>query len=109
MRQIKNSTILSILFLFTSCFFLDSAAFAVLSGEKVTLQQAVKKALEHNPDLNAYEHNLEIAEGKIFQAGRTPNPQLSVEFEDFGGTGDLAGTGSLESSVADYSRSDMKK
>lgn len=53
--------------------------------DTLTLQRAVSLALLHNPDLAAFAWETRAREGRAAQAGRLPNPHLSVLAEDFGG------------------------
>jgi cobalt-zinc-cadmium efflux system outer membrane protein len=97
----KNSAILVFLFILSLLFLnsLSASDDSAVTKSKVTIEAALKLALENNPELKALRQNLEIADGKIFQAGRSPNPELSVEFEDFAGKGELSGTQAIKQSV----------
>ena len=64
-----------------------------------TLSHALSIALIKNPSLQAYAFEARIAEARILQAGIRPNPQLSIEFENFLGTGEMSGVKSLESTL----------
>ena len=66
---------------------------------EVSVDSALRRALKYNPKLQALRKNIAIADGMIFQAGRKPNPELSLGFEDFAGNGELSGTQSLKSSL----------
>ena len=65
----------------------------------LTLQQAVSLALAHNPELKASSWGVRALEGRVFQAGRLPNPEITVETEDFGGSGALTGFHAAETTV----------
>jgi cobalt-zinc-cadmium efflux system outer membrane protein len=65
----------------------------------LTLQQAISLALAHNPELKASSWEVRALEGRVFQAGRLPNPEIAVETENFGGSGDLAGFDAAETTV----------
>ena len=69
------------------------------SGE-LTLRQAMALALIHSPKLRAYGWDVRRAEAQILQAGRWPNPELEVEFENFAGSGDLSDFKSLETTIS---------
>jgi cobalt-zinc-cadmium efflux system outer membrane protein len=61
-----------------------------ITGE-VTLGQAIELALRHNPDAAGAALSARAAEARIRQARRRPNPEVELELEEFGGTGDLSG------------------
>ncbi len=65
----------------------------------ITLRDAVAHALINNPKLKAFSLDIRIAEARKLQAGLLPNPQIGVEVEEFGGTGDRAGFDSSETSI----------
>ncbi|MDE0102573.1 MAG: TolC family protein [Bryobacterales bacterium] len=52
----------------------------VVPGE-LSLNEAVKLALERNPELLAARNSIEMAEGDVVTAGLRPNPQFTVESE----------------------------
>ena len=53
----------------------------------VTLEEAVARALETAPGLEAREELVSAADAQIVQSGALPNPTLDVELENFGGSG----------------------
>ncbi len=57
----------------------------------VDLATSIRKALGADPRIPAGQLEVEAVEGALIQAGKRPNPELAVEIEDFGGTGDYAG------------------
>jgi cobalt-zinc-cadmium efflux system outer membrane protein len=57
----------------------------------LTLQRALELALMHSPALAAAAHGVWAAEGTAQQAGAWQNPELELEAEDFGGSGDRKG------------------
>jgi cobalt-zinc-cadmium efflux system outer membrane protein len=65
----------------------------------IILRDAVALALINNPKLKAFSLNIRAAEARKLQAGLLPNPQIDVEAEEFGGTGDRAGFESSETSI----------
>ncbi len=67
---------------------------------ELTLGRAIKAALARNPALAAGEFDLKAAEARIEQAGVRPNPELSVELENFAGTGPVRKADSLESTLS---------
>ena len=65
----------------------------------ITLRDAVAHSLINNPKLKAFSLDIRIAEARRLQAGLLPNPQIGMEVEEFGGTGDRAGFESSETSI----------
>jgi cobalt-zinc-cadmium efflux system outer membrane protein len=68
----------------------------VALAEPLTLDEAVALALVHNPDLRAAAFEVRAREGEAYQAARAPNPELEIDVEEFGGSGDRAGTAAAE-------------
>lgn len=64
--------------------------------DPLTLELAVEKTLTGRPGLLAIPHEERAARAMVYQAGRPANPQLFSEWENFSGTGDLSGTGAME-------------
>lgn len=58
---------------------------------ELTLSDALQHALRSNPELQKYDNNVRAAESLIEQADFTPNPQVGVELENFGGSGHFSG------------------
>ncbi len=50
-----------------------------------TLQQAIDRAMTHNPKLTINRYQLESADSLISQSKRLPNPNLSIRQENFAG------------------------
>ncbi|HRK72581.1 MAG TPA: TolC family protein, partial [Micropepsaceae bacterium] len=80
------------------------AAFPLHAGAKsadgeLPLTVAIARALEADPRLRAAAARIIAAEGSLRQAGARPNPVLSVEAENFSGTGPLSGYSGAETSV----------
>ncbi|MCP3904337.1 MAG: TolC family protein [Planctomycetes bacterium] len=65
----------------------------------VSLRDALAAALRGSPDLAATGYEVRAREAEALQAGRWPNPELAVEFENFGGTGAVGGTDQLETTL----------
>lgn len=61
------------------------------AASAVDLETAIRKALGADPRIPAGHLEVQAAQGGVIQAGKRPNPELSVEIEDFGGTGDYGG------------------
>lgn len=66
---------------------------------ELTLPQALQLALAHNPELAAVAAEVQIKDGERRQAGLRPNPELSVELENFAGQGELRGTDGAEATL----------
>jgi cobalt-zinc-cadmium efflux system outer membrane protein len=65
----------------------------------ITLGQALTAALRNNPDLDAVSAEIKAQEARAVQAGLLPNPELGVEVENFGGSGDVSGFEATETTV----------
>ena len=65
----------------------------------LTLEQAIEKALANNFELSVSLFETNKANARTFQAGRLPNPELSVEVENFGGSGELRQSDAIETTV----------
>jgi len=65
----------------------------------ITLRDAIAHALVNNPKLKAFSLDIRAAEARKLQAGLLPNPEIDVEVEEFGGTGELAGFDASETSI----------
>ena len=65
----------------------------------ITLREAVTFALVNNPKLKAFSLDIRVADARTLQAAMLPNPQINVEVEEFGGTGERAGFDSSETSI----------
>lgn len=73
----------------------------------LTLRQALEVAEAHSPVIVAAQAAVEAAEARVRQAGFRTNPELSVEVENFAGTGELSGFRRTESTVALNQRLDL--
>ena len=70
-------------------------AFEQPRGE-LTLEQAAAATLLNNPKLKAFALDKRISEARELQAAAPPNPELGVEIENFGGSGDYNSFDSAE-------------
>ncbi len=52
------------------------------TGGKLSLIDALTVAVESNPDITAAQKEIDASSGRILQAGRIPNPELSVSFNE---------------------------
>ncbi|HEU4602331.1 MAG TPA: TolC family protein, partial [Steroidobacteraceae bacterium] len=66
----------------------------------LTLAQAIEGAMHSNPDLKASAYELNAAQARILQAGVMPNPDLALDLEDFGGTGEVSGVRELQTTLS---------
>jgi cobalt-zinc-cadmium efflux system outer membrane protein len=65
----------------------------------ITLTQALSAALRNNPDLESVSAEIKAQEARTVQAGLLPNPEIGVEAENFGGSGDVSGFDATETTV----------
>lgn len=70
------------------------------NAAEVTLAGAIDLALQRNPALLASRYELTAAQARVVQAGLRPNPELSLELENFAGRGELSGVQSLETTLS---------
>lgn len=81
-----------------------AGAFLCSSGpawaEPVTLPDALKQGLDTSPRISLAKAKADAAEARARQAGVSPNPELSVELENFAGTGMFQGLRSTEATFA---------
>ena len=73
----------------------------------LTLSQALDEAAARSPAIVAAEADVAAAEARIRQAGYRTNPELSLEVENFAGTGELSGVQSMEATLAVNHRLDL--
>ena len=65
----------------------------------LTLNDALSLAVMRNPELQAFSAELRALDADTLQAGLLPNPELEVEAEHFGGSGDFGGTNAMETTI----------
>lgn len=66
----------------------------------LSLTAALSLALLHNPALQSYAWDIRIADVKTLRAGLLPNPELTVEAENFLGSGQLEDFDQTETTVS---------
>lgn len=66
----------------------------------LSLNQAIIKTIEHNPELRAFDYRLKAQQGRIEQAGLAPSPELDFVLEDFLGTGENSGLDSAQATLS---------
>ena len=65
----------------------------------ITLRKALALALMHNPELKAFSWDVRVSEARQLQAGLWPNPELDVEVENVGGSGEFSGFDGAETTI----------
>jgi len=70
------------------------------SNGVITLRQALALALMYNPELRAFSWEVRASEARTLQAGLLPNPEIEVEVEEVGGTGEKSGFEGVETTVS---------
>lgn len=73
----------------------------------LTLEQALDEAQARSPAIIAARARVEAADARIRQAGFRSNPELSLEVENFLGSGELSGFQGTETTVAVNQRLDL--
>lgn len=73
----------------------------------LNLAQALEEAAARSPAIVAAEADVASAEARARQAGYRSNPELSLEVENFAGTGELRGIRSMEATLAVNHRLDL--
>ncbi len=65
----------------------------------LNLKQALALTLIHNPELKAYSIEIRAAEARQLQESLKPNPELEIEIEEIGDSGERNGFDSAESTI----------
>jgi cobalt-zinc-cadmium efflux system outer membrane protein len=65
----------------------------------LTLRRALVLTLMNNPELKVFSLETRAAQAQELQAGLWPNPELEVEVEEVGGTGDRSGFDAAETTI----------
>jgi cobalt-zinc-cadmium efflux system outer membrane protein len=68
-------------------------------AEPVTLADALAQGAEQSPRIAEAKARADAAEARARQAGAPPNPEISLEVENFAGTGPFIGTRSAETTL----------
>ncbi len=68
-------------------------------NDVLTLRQVLALTLMHNPELKVFSLESRAAQARELQAGLWPNPELEIETENVGGTGELRGFDSAETTI----------
>lgn len=69
-------------------------------AEPITLGDALSQGIERSPRLAQAKSRADAAEARARQAGVSPNPELSLDVENFAGTGMFNGLRSTETTLA---------
>ncbi|MBW2219374.1 MAG: TolC family protein, partial [Deltaproteobacteria bacterium] len=77
---------------------IETAAVTEPDGS-LTLRRALALTLMNNPELRVFSLETRAAQARELQAGLWPNPELEVEVEEVGGTGDRRGFDAAETTV----------
>ena len=83
-----------------ACALVLSPPWALARTGELTLAAALDTALRNHPDLRASAYELTAAQARIIQAGLRPNPELSLELENFAGSGATRGADALETTLS---------
>ena len=65
----------------------------------LTLRDALSLTLLNNPELKAFTYSIRVAEARHLQVGLWPNPELSVDVEDVGGSGAFSGFDAAQTTI----------
>lgn len=77
----------------------DTAALEEEPTNTITLRQALTLALLRNPELAAFSWEIRVREARALQASLLPNPEINVELENLGGTGEFGGFDQTETTI----------
>ena len=78
----------------------DTSLLADVPTGEITLQTALSLALVKNPELATFSWEVRAQEARTLQAGLFPNPELSIEAENFRGPGVAQGFNTAENTIA---------
>jgi cobalt-zinc-cadmium efflux system outer membrane protein len=67
--------------------------------EKLTMEDAIQKTLAASPRLASAEEDVRASEGARMQAGLRPNPEASLQTENFVGSGEYGGVDRSETTL----------
>lgn len=85
-----------------SILIVQSVASAAESGTAapLTLQQAITAALKGNPELQTFAFQFRAGDARTRQAALRPAPEVSIDLENFAGTGEAKGLSVTEATFA---------
>ena len=67
--------------------------------DDLDINEALSLAIENNPEIKAFYSNIEAKDGLVIQSGLYPNSEISVEIENFAGSGAAEGFDEAETTV----------
>ena len=67
--------------------------------DALTLGQVLALTLMNNPELKVFSLETRAAQARVLQAGLWPNPELEVEVENVGGSGEVSGFDASETTI----------
>ena len=65
----------------------------LVRADQLTKSEAIRIAIENNPEVTAARQNWEIAKARLIQARAFPDPELRLEYEELPGVSNIAGYG----------------
>ncbi len=68
-------------------------------NDVLSLRQVLALTVMHNPELKVFSLETRAAQARELQAGLWPNPEIDVEAENVGGTGELSGFDGTETTI----------
>lgn len=83
-------------FLLGLCSAMSFAAAPAMQRGDLDLAQALAATIEHNPELKGSAFALRAANARINQANTSPSPELSLQLENFAGSGRVSATDAME-------------
>lgn len=99
LRSLALSTSTSLLLGSAASSLFATAAIAQ-TAQALTLEEAIARAVEADPGLQAAAAGVDAARGGLRQARTRPNPELSAEVENFNGEGELRGFDGAETTFS---------
>lgn len=66
----------------------------------ISLKEAITRTVTLNPELQAFNYELEAQAGRVVQAARTPSPEMNLEIEDALGTGNYQKLDSAQATMS---------
>ncbi|MDX1837967.1 TolC family protein [Legionella taurinensis] len=73
---------------------------AATAAKPLTFPEALQLAYRHNPELQVAIAEVERLKGSVIQSGLLPNPSISLEAENIGGSGQYQGYESAETTLS---------
>ena len=70
------------------------------SSTALTIEDAIQRMLAENHKLKAQQHAVQATDLEGQQFSVRPNPELAIEVEEFGGSGDYSGSDSLQATLS---------